>query len=670
MNFAALQHSIFLQALGSAILNSLWQGLILWVIYETIAVSYKAASAKFKHNLCTVILFFSFIWFVTNFITKIIEVPGASRSMTIQTAAGHESAIDSFWNYHVFLSYGASALPYFSVAYIFLLFFFMARLVAAYRHVYFISNKQLIEPPFQLQVFASSVSSQIGITKKISVWISDHVDVPATIGFLKPVILIPFASINNLSALQLEAIILHELSHIKRNDYIINLFISVIETILFFNPFIVLFSNVIKRERENCCDDFVLQYQYDPHSYASALLRLEQSRQGKLQLAIGSVSGKKQLLSRIKRITNAGVVSRQFNYGQKLLALLLVTFIICSVAWLSPADKKAGSNSLNNEEKAIVLVSKKLPSKTGNAGIMRGEIPAVVNLVKQRLVRTKIDTVLIDNNSDGPDENNSKGWEQLVNFLPLKGNKDSILVELFRNNFFSNGDKKFKFPATEMKNFPIQKMDFNMNFDNVNVDLEKVNEGFKQVYKTLNDVNVNKIRNTISETLSYKKAETLFAKDQAFLYLEKAQNMGKLLAIGRQLVPQQILIEKMQKDFFSQDVIRRELGVRENNFGFKMEREIKRVLRPKRYDEERKNSFYYNSNDGATRMDNIDKAGDCPGFRTPLLAKSKNFKISIKHIPGKANVSVAKKVIQFYFSDDAKKSTTSRNISVEVTNLP
>lgn len=668
MNFAALQHSIFLQALGSAILNSLWQGLILWVIYETIAVSYKAASAKFKHNLCTVILFFSFIWFVKNFITKIIEAPGASLSMAIQTAADHESAIDSFWNYDVFLSYSASALPYFSVAYIFLLFFFMARLVAAYRHVYFISNKQLIEPPFQLQAFASSVSSQIGITKKISVWISDHVDVPATIGFLKPVILVPFASINNLSALQLEAIILHELSHIKRNDYIINLFISVIETILFFNPFIVLLSNVIKRERENCCDDFVLQYQYDPQSYASALLRLEQSRQGKGQLAIGAVSGKKQLLSRIKRITNAGVVSRQFNYGQKLLALLLVTFIICSVAWLSPADKKAVPNSLNNEEKAIVLVSKKLPPKTGNAGIIKGENLAVVTLVKQRVVRTKIDTVLIDNNSDGLDENNSKSWEQLVNFLPLKENKDSIVVELFRNNFFSDGVKKFKFPATEMKNFPIQKMDFNMNFDNV--DLEKVNEGLKKVYKTLSDVNINKIRNAISETLSYKKAKTSFAKDQAFLYLEKAQNMGKLLAIRRQLVPQQILIEKMQKDFSSQDAIRRELAVRENNFEIKMEREIKRSPRPKRYDEEIKNSFYYNNNDGATRMDNIDKPGDFRDVRTPLLKKSKNFKISIKHILGKANVSVGKKVIQFYFSDNAKKSTNSRNISVEVTNLP
>ncbi|MBA2562683.1 MAG: M56 family metallopeptidase, partial [Chitinophagaceae bacterium] len=138
---------------------------------------------------------------------------------------------------------------------------------------------------------------------------------------------------------QLEAIILHELSHIKRNDYLINLLISLIETILFFNPFIVLLIKIIKKERENCCDDFVLQYQYDRHSYASALLSLEQSRNQHLRLALTSTSGKKQLLSRIKRIMEVKNITHSFNYGQKLLALITITGIICSVAWLSPGKQ-------------------------------------------------------------------------------------------------------------------------------------------------------------------------------------------------------------------------------------------------------------------------------------------------------------------------------------------
>ena len=669
MNFAALQHSIFLQALGSAILNSLWQGLILWVIYETIVISRKAAPAKFKHDLSAIILFFSFIWFVINFITKIIDSPGASHSKVMQAVTDHSAAIDSFWNYNSFLSYSASILPYLSAAYIFLLFFLMARLVVAYRHVYFISNKQLVKPPFHLQAFATSVSLQIGITKKISVWISHHVDVPATIGYLKPVILVPFASINNLSTAQLEAIILHELSHIKRNDYVINLFISVIETTLFFNPFIVLLSNVIKRERENCCDDFVLQYQYDPHSYASALLRLEQSRQSKQQLAIGAVSGRKQLLSRIKRITNAGVTSRQFNYGQKLLALLLVTFIICSVAWLSPTDKKSVSNLSKNEKNAMSNTNKTKQNSSDKALInnIKEENFAVATVVKRRVMRTKIDTVLNDKNTDNLNENNTSGWEQLANFLPLKRDKNLMVLQLLRDDLFNQGDEKFEFPAMEMKDFPLQKKEFAMTFGSA--DLVKVNEGLKQAYKTLSNINLNEIRNKVIESLSSGKANTLFAKDQAFFYLEKGQKMSKLVAIRQQLEPQ-ILIEKMQKDFSSQDSLRREQAARENNFEFKLEREIKRVPRPKRYKEETKNSFYYNNDGAAPPIVNIDKVADCSDAKTPLLPKSKNFRISIKRMPGTANVSSDKKVIQFYFSDDDKKSTHSQSINVEVTNLP
>ena len=357
MDFAALQHSVFLQALGSAILNSLWQCFILWLIYETISVSYKSASARFKNNLGTLLLFFSFVWFLTSFVSKIFNHQHVASIAALPTGFTFESqtGVHAVSGFREFLSYASASLPYLSVAYIFLLFFLIARLLAAYRYVYFISNKRLINPTAELQLFASKVAFEIGITKKISVWISHHIDVPATIGFIKPVILIPLASINNLSCHQLEAIVLHELAHIKRNDYVTNLIISAIETILFFNPFVVLLSNIIKRERENCCDDFVLQYRYDPHSYASALLRLEQSRMSKLTLAIGAVSGKKQLLSRIKRITNSQVVSRQFNYGQKLVALLLVTAFICSVAWLSPGEKKSVPTKALMKIKAVPL---------------------------------------------------------------------------------------------------------------------------------------------------------------------------------------------------------------------------------------------------------------------------------------------------------------------------
>ena len=65
MDLTSFQHSFFLGALGNAILNSLWQGFLLWVVYETILVSYKAVSAKMKHNLSVLMIFCSFVWFIT-----------------------------------------------------------------------------------------------------------------------------------------------------------------------------------------------------------------------------------------------------------------------------------------------------------------------------------------------------------------------------------------------------------------------------------------------------------------------------------------------------------------------------------------------------------------------------------------------------------------------------
>ena len=80
MDFAVLQHSVFLHALGSAILNSLWQAFIFGSYMKQYAVSYKNASSKFRNNLSTILLFLSFAWFVTSFVLKISKSakPGAA----------------------------------------------------------------------------------------------------------------------------------------------------------------------------------------------------------------------------------------------------------------------------------------------------------------------------------------------------------------------------------------------------------------------------------------------------------------------------------------------------------------------------------------------------------------------------------------------------------------
>jgi len=109
------------------------------------------------------------------------------------------------------------------------------------------------------RLFVQQLAQQLGIKKTVRIYLSGSITSPLTLGFWKPVILVPLASINHLTTKQVEAVLLHELAHIKRYDYLYNIILSVIEAVLFFNPFTQLISKQLKRERENCCDDWVLQ---------------------------------------------------------------------------------------------------------------------------------------------------------------------------------------------------------------------------------------------------------------------------------------------------------------------------------------------------------------------------------------------------------------------------
>ena len=669
MDFASLQHSLFLHALGSAILNSLWQAFVLWFLYETICISYKSASARFRNNLSTILLFFSFSWFVSTLTFNIISqpdtfTPTVASSFTLAPATHNLSLLDQL------VAVAGSALPYLSIAYIFLLMFLTGKLLTAYRYVYIISKRRLVAPPSELQHFAATVAKQMRITKKITVWISHHIDVPATIGFVKPIILVPFASLNNLSGEQLEAIILHELSHIKRNDYLINIFVSVIETVLFFNPFVVMLSKVIKRERENCCDDFVLQYRYDPHSYATALLRLEQSRISSLKFAIGAVSGKQQLLSRIKRITAGQAAVKPFNYGQKLAALIVITAIFCSVAWLSPAEKKVSTkdSSFKKEKK---LASEKI--------ISLAKAPRITASV-QRITRTKTGVLPVNKNVPHLGLQDFKNFTTDADALstdepgfPYADAKAfaQSKVNLKQPAFFVDYDK-LKIPASiNIKNFPFGN-NANFNIDLSQIDMATLNENLKQAYLEINAIDWKQIENEIEKSFADQKKQKFFTKKQLQSYIESAKHL-LLLQQDKEKMTIPLLQEQRDRQIKLEDSINAKqieqlyenaANVKEHNV------RLQRLYRqfPKAPD-----NFQYSvtSNGGQNFQQNI-------VCNVPSIAASgahtRNFNIAVKH-PGKGrSYTQSSKVIQFSFDTNSDKETSKSKktqvIQLEFTDIP
>jgi beta-lactamase regulating signal transducer with metallopeptidase domain len=151
-------------------------------------------------------------------------------------------------------------------------------------------------------IFASTVS-KLGLRRKVRVLQSAVVKVPAVIGYLRPVVLIPLSVAAGFPPDQLEALFAHELAHIRRHDYLVNLLQTAVETLFFYHPAIWWVSAQVRREREDCCDDVALSVCRSQTEYAKALVALEELRGSVPTTAFAAVGG--SLLSRIRRI--AGV---------------------------------------------------------------------------------------------------------------------------------------------------------------------------------------------------------------------------------------------------------------------------------------------------------------------------------------------------------------------------
>lgn len=146
------------------------------------------------------------------------------------------------------------------------------------------------------------LARSLNIKKNIRLLESTLVKVPVMTGFFKPVILFPFGLIMQIPAEQVEAVLLHELAHIRRKDYLVNLAQSFAETIFFFNPGVIWISSLIREERENCCDDIAIQHTKNRTQFIHALVAFQEYNINEAKYAMAFPGKKNQLLQRAKRI--------------------------------------------------------------------------------------------------------------------------------------------------------------------------------------------------------------------------------------------------------------------------------------------------------------------------------------------------------------------------------
>ena len=149
------------------------------------------------------------------------------------------------------------------------------------------------------------------------------IQVPAVIGWLRPVILVPASALTGLTPLQLDVLLAHEIAHVRRYDYIVRVLQSVIETLLFYHPAVWWVSRRVREEREHCCDDLAVAVCGDAHMYAQALVGMERLRGTEPAFVFTAARG--SLVSRIRRLVEpAPAATPPWVAGVVVATLLLV----------------------------------------------------------------------------------------------------------------------------------------------------------------------------------------------------------------------------------------------------------------------------------------------------------------------------------------------------------
>jgi len=142
---------------------------------------------------------------------------------------------------------------------------------------------------------------RLQVSRPVRLYTSAIAEVPMVIGLVRPYILFPVSTVTGLSESQLRAVLAHELAHIRRHDYLVNLLQTAVETLLFYHPAVWWLSRRVRQEREHCCDDLAVEVCGDVMEYAGALAQLEELRGCTSEPALAATGG--DLLARIRRLT-------------------------------------------------------------------------------------------------------------------------------------------------------------------------------------------------------------------------------------------------------------------------------------------------------------------------------------------------------------------------------
>ncbi|QNK63361.1 M48 family metalloprotease [Pedobacter sp. PAMC26386] len=345
--FITLLPSSWVHALGLTLFHSLWVGTILALLTGLIIITTKKSTALTRYNLLIAMLSLFVVVMGVIFYTSLAD-SGVSSGANLKNTSGAtlpavkselQGTTDSFVLNRVtsFLdlwsSYSAQiVLIWFSIICI-----KGIQLMVGLHTVYYLKNTKIFSAGEFWENKVKELSEKLVIKKSIKILQSGIAKVPMVAGHFMPVILLPLGMLNGLTLTEVEAILSHELAHVKRRDYLVNMLQSLIEIVFFFNPAVLWISRLVKEERENCCDDLALSCTSDKKEYIKALISCQEFQMNVPEYAMAITGKRGQLLERVSRMVfNTG--SSLNRIEKTMMTVALISVLVCTAAFTNIAN--------------------------------------------------------------------------------------------------------------------------------------------------------------------------------------------------------------------------------------------------------------------------------------------------------------------------------------------
>ncbi|WP_339758000.1 M56 family metallopeptidase [Algoriphagus aquimarinus] len=392
-----------LYAMGWTLVHSLWQlvliGAALWLMLKV----FHKNSPNFKYNLALGSLGVSLLFAVATFIyefssfspTPLVDRIAFEGMVLSQVQSSASFGIESLINQSI--NWIEGQLPLLVNFWFLGALLFLFRLVNSLSEIRTLRKSSSDPQDFQLEKMLYRLMGKMNVSRNVEIRLTSYGVSPVTFGYLKPIILIPSALILQLAPVQLEAIIAHELAHVKRNDYLSNLLQSALEVLFFYHPCYWWMNQTVKELRENAADDVAVKAGVAPKELAYSLAEvLNFAKQNPPELALAAAKKRNPTLQRIKRILGHPAQTYPQN---PIISIPMLLTLLLSAGLMATAQQDV-SVSVENAKPVAVNVNTNLNpvvevQKNANVNL---DVNTNVNVTVDTII-SKSDTVIVKNSN-------------------------------------------------------------------------------------------------------------------------------------------------------------------------------------------------------------------------------------------------------------------------------